>query len=102
MTWTNIKSKQPIRLESFILSAELLAKIYLKRIVQIVIKNVDKKEKQLRIGLAGLGNVGAGVYKNLDILVFSKQVVSEKGSLMVAQRWFCCLQKKEQMNETNE
>ena len=44
----------------------MLAKIYLKRIVQIVIKNVDKKEKQLRIGLAGLGNVGAGVYKNLE------------------------------------
>ena len=26
---------------------------------------VDKIDKQLRIGLAGLGNVGAGVYKNL-------------------------------------
>ena len=28
-------------------------------------KKVDKIDKQLRIGLAGLGNVGAGVFKNL-------------------------------------
>ena len=27
---------------------------------------MEKQKKQLRIGLAGLGNVGAGVYKNLD------------------------------------
>ena len=27
---------------------------------------MGKQNKQLRIGLAGLGNVGAGVYKNLD------------------------------------
>ena len=27
---------------------------------------MGKQKKQLRIGLAGLGNVGAGVYKNLD------------------------------------
>ena len=31
----------------------------------ILSSKVDNKDKQLRIGLAGLGNVGAGVYKNL-------------------------------------
>ena len=29
----------------------------------ILSSKVDNKDKQLRIGLAGLGNVGAGVYK---------------------------------------
>ena len=43
----------------------MLAKSHLKMNSTNLSSKVDKIDKQLRIGLAGLGNVGAGVYKNL-------------------------------------
>ena len=45
---------------------------------------MEEKGKQLRIGLAGLGNVGAGVYKNL---LKNQDLLNERtGSTLVVKK----------------